>query len=195
MDYGGGYLGDPRGRAESIADTVRDGPMDTGFIAEVSMSDAVKNSSAGDYSTRALEELNHDVTVNAIESAPTSGDAWDAVRKARIIGGHATFLGGASALASVHPALAVLAMTPQGFITEAASKFFSLGPKRTGKNRFFDALRGDYFGTGSTLSRLNTSLWDVILPDEPEEEWSSSADDWPSLDSLRPSWALRRNDQ
>ena len=105
MNYGGGYLGDPRGRAEAIADTVRDGPMDTGFITEVSMSDAVKNASAGNYATRAQEELNQDVTVNAIRSAPTSGDAWEAVRKARIIGGHATFLGATSALASVHPAL------------------------------------------------------------------------------------------
>jgi len=195
MDYGGGYLGDPRGRAESIADTVRDGPRDTGFIAEVSMSDAVKKSSAGNYSTRAQEELTQDLTTEAIRSAPTSGDAWEAVRKARIIGGHATFLGGISALASVHPILAALSLVPQGFITEGASKFLSLGPKRTGKNRFFDALRGDYSGTGSTLSRLNASLWDAILPEEPEEEWSGNTDDWPSLDSLRPSWALRRNDE
>ena len=194
MDYSGGYLGDPRGRADAIADTVRDDHMDLDFKTEISLSDAVKNSSAGDYSTRALEELSHDVTVNAIESAPTSGDAWAAVRNARTLGSTATFLGGASALAGIHPALAVLSLTPQGFFTEGLAKI-GIGPKRTGKNRFFDALRGDYFGTGSTLSRVNASLWDALLPEEPEEEWSSSADDWPSLDSLRPDWALRINEQ
>ena len=75
MDYGGGYLGDPRGRAEAIADNVRDDHMDLDFKTEVSLSDAVKNSSAGGYATRAQEELSHDLTVNAIESSPTAGDA------------------------------------------------------------------------------------------------------------------------
>ena len=194
MDYGGGYLGDPRGRADAIADTVRDDHMDLDFKTEISLSDAVKNSSAGNYSTRAQEELTQDLTTEAIRSAPTAGDAWAAVRNARILGGTATFLGGASALAGIHPALAVLSLTPQGFFTEGLSKL-GIGPKRTGTNRFFVALRGDYFGTGSTLSRVNASLWDALLPEELEEELSSSADDWPSLDSLRPDWALRINEQ
>ena len=203
MDYGGGYLGDPRGRAEAIADNVRDDHVATDFITEISLSDAVKNSSSDDYSTRALEELSHDVTVNAIESAPTAGDAWAAVRNARsfitkpvrAIGSSATWLGGLSSLAAIHPALAVLSLVPQGFITEGASKFSSLGPKRTKTNRALDAMRGDYFLSGSTLDRVNNSLWDALLPEELEEEWSSSADDWPSLDSLRPDWALRINEQ
>ena len=203
MNYGGGYLGDPRGRAEAIADNVRDDHVATDFITEISLSDAVKNSSAGNYSTRAQEELSHDLTVNAIESAPTAGDAWAAVRNARsfitkpvrAIGSSATWLGGLSSLAAIHPALAVLSLVPQGFITEGASKFLSLGPKRTKTNRAFDAMRGDYFLSGSTLDRVNNSLWDALLPEELEEEWSSSADDWPSLDSLRPDWALRINEQ
>ena len=190
-----GYLGDPRGRADAIADSVRgDDHMDLDFKTEISLSDAVKNSSAGDYSTRALEELGYDLTTEAIRSAPTSGDAWAAVRSARALGSTATWLGGASALASIHPALALLSMVPQGFITEGASKFFSLGPKRTGTNRFFDALRGDYFSTGSTLSRVNASLWDALLPSqEEEEEYQTllSTGDWPSIDSMRPDWALR----
>ena len=203
MNYGGGYLGDPRGRAEAIADNVRDDHVATDFITEISLSDAVKNSSAGNYSTRAQEELSHDLTVNAIESAPTAGDAWAAVRNARsfitkpvrAIGSSATWLGGLSSLAAIHPALAVLSLVPQGFITEGASKFLSLGPKRTKTNRALDAMRGDYFLSGSTLDRVNNSLWDALLPEELEEEWSSSADDWPSLDSLRPDWALRINEQ
>ena len=202
MDYGGGYLGDPRGRAEAIADNVRDDHVATDFITEISLSDAVKNSSSDDYSTRALEELSHDVTVNAIESAPTAGDAWAAVRNARsfitkpvrAIGSSATWLGGLSSLAAIHPALAVLSLVPQGFITEGASKL-GFGPKRTKTNRALDAMRGDYFLSGSTLDRVNNSLWDALLPEELEEEWSSSADDWPSLDSLRPDWALRINEQ
>lgn len=202
MDYGGGYLGDPRGRAEAIADNVRDDHVATDFITEISLSDAVKNSSSDDYSTRALEELSHDVTVNAIESAPTAGDAWAAVRNARsfitkpvrAIGSSATWLGGLSSLAAIHPAIAALSLVPQGFFTEGAAKL-GFGPKRTKTNRAFDAMRGDYFLSGSTLDRVNNSLWDALLPEELEEEWSSSADDWPSLDSLRPDWALRRIDE
>ena len=186
MDYGGGYLGDPRGRAEAIADNVRDDHMDLDFKTEVSLSDAVKNSSSGNYSTRAQEELSHDLTVNAIESAPTAGDAWAAVKdarsfltkqgepyayqtglkKARTIGSSATWLGGLSSLAAIHPAIAALSLVPQGFITEGASKFLGLGPERTKTNRFFDAMRGDYFLSGSTLDRVNNSLWDLILPEE-----------------------------
>jgi len=202
VDYGGGYLGDPRGRSEAIADRVRDDHMDLDFKTEISLSDAVKNSSAGDYSTRAQEELSHDLTVNAIESAPTAGDAWAAVRNARsfitkpvrAIGSSATWLGGLSSLAAIHPALAVLSLVPQGFITEGASKFLSLGPKRTKTNRAFDALRGDYFLSGSTLDRVNNSLWDALLPEEDEEYQSlSSSGDWPDLP--RPDWALRINEQ
>ena len=198
MDYGGGYLGDPRGRSEAIADRVRDDHMDLDFKTEISLSDAVKNSSAGDYSTRAQEELSHDLTVNAIESAPTAGDAWAAVRNARsfitkpvrAIGSSATWLGGLSSLAAIHPALAVLSLVPQGFITEGASKFLSLGPKRTKTNRAFDALRGDYFLSGSTLDRVNNSLWDALLPEEDEEYQSlSRSGDWPVLP--RPDWALK----
>ena len=198
MDYGGGYLGDPRGRSEAIADRVRDDHMDLDFKTEISLSDAVKNSSAGNYSSRAQEELSHDLTVNAIESAPTAGDAWAAVRNARsfitkpvrAIGSSATWLGGLSSLAAIHPALAVLSLVPQGFITEGASKFLSLGPKRTKTNRAFDALRGDYFLSGSTLDRVNNSLWDALLPEEDEEYQSlSSSGDWPDLP--RPDWALK----
>ena len=186
MDYGGGYLGDPRGRAEAIADNVRDDHMDLDFKTEITLSDAVKNSSAGGYATRAQEELTQDLTNEAIRSAPTAGDAWGAVKnarsfltkeggpyayqtglkKVRTLGSSATYLSGLSALASIHPALAVLSLVPQGFITEGASKFFNLGPKRTGKNRFFDAMRGDYFLSGSTIDRANDSLWDLILPEE-----------------------------
>ena len=186
MDYGGGYLGDPRGRAEAIADNVRDDHMDLDFKTEVSLSDAVKNSSAGGYATRALEELTQDLTTEAIRSAPTAGDAWAAVRnarsfltkqgepyayqtglkKARTIGSSATWLGGLSSLAAIHPAIAALSLVPQGFITEGASKFLGLGPERTKTNRFFDAMRGDYFLSGSTLDRVNNSLWDLILPEE-----------------------------
>ena len=186
MDYGGGYLGDPRGRADAIADSVRgDDHVATDFITEISLSDAVKNSSAGNYSTRAQEELSHDLTVNAIESAPTAGDAWAAVRnarsfltkqgepyayqtglkKARTIGSSATWLGGLSSLAAIHPAIAALSLVPQGFFTEGAAKL-GLGPERTKTNRFFDAMRGDYFLSGSTLDRVNNSLWDLILPEE-----------------------------
>ena len=186
MDYGGGYLGDPRGRADAIADSVRgDDHVATDFITEISLSDAVKNSSSDDYSTRALEELSHDVTVNASESAPTAGDAWAAVRnarsfltkqgepyayqtglkKARTIGSSATWLGGLSSLAAIHPAIAALSLVPQGFFTEGAAKL-GLGPERTKTNRFFDAMRGDYFLSGSTLDRVNNSLWDLILPEE-----------------------------
>ena len=186
MDYGGGYLGDPRGRAEAIADNVRDDHMDLDFKTEVSLSDAVKNSSSGGYATRALEELTQDLTTEAIRSAPTAGDAWAAVRnarsfltkqgepyayqtglkKARTIGSSATWLGGLSSLAAIHPAIAALSLVPQGFITEGASKFLGLGPERTKTNRFFDAMRGDYFLSGSTLDRVNNSLWDLILPEE-----------------------------
>jgi hypothetical protein len=186
VDYGGGYLGDPRGRADAIADSVRgDDHVATDFITEISLSDAVKNSSAGNYSTRAQEELSHDLTVNAIESAPTAGDAWAAVRnarsfltkqgepyayqtglkKARTIGSSATWLGGLSSLAAIHPAIAALSLVPQGFFTEGAAKL-GLGPERTKTNRFFDAMRGDYFLSGSTLDRVNNSLWDLILPEE-----------------------------
>jgi len=186
MDYSGGYLGDPRGRAEAIADNVRDDHMDLDFKTEVSLSDAVKNSSAGGYATRAQEELAQDLTTEAIRSAPTAGDAWAAVRnarsfltkqgepyayqtglkKARTIGSSATWLGGLSSLAAIHPAIAALSLVPQGFITEGASKFLGLGPERTKTNRFFDAMRGDYFLSGSTLDRVNNSLWDLILPEE-----------------------------
>ena len=83
MDYSGGYLGDPRGRAEAIADTVRDDHMDLDFKTDISLSDAVKNSSSGGYATRALEELTQDLTTEAISSSPTAGDAWAAVKNAR----------------------------------------------------------------------------------------------------------------
>ena len=187
MDYyGGGYLGDPRGRAEAIADVVRDDvDMDLEFKTEISLSDAQKNSSAGSYSSRAQEELSNDLTQEAIRSAPTAGDAWGAVknarsfltkeggpyqyqsglRKTRAIGESATYLGGLSALSSVHPALAVLALTPQGFFTEGLAKI-GIGPSRTKSRRFFDAIRGDYFLSGSTLDRVNSSLWDLVLPEE-----------------------------
>ena len=186
MDYGGGYLGDPRGRADAIADSVRgDDHMDLDFKTEITLSDAVKNSSAGGYATRAQEELTQDLTSEAIRSSPTAGDAWGAVKnarsfltkeggpyayqtglkKVRTLGSSATYLSGLSALASIHPALAVLSLVPQGFITEGAAKL-GFGPKRTGKNRFFDAMRGDYFLSGSTIDRANNSLWDLILPEE-----------------------------
>ena len=169
--YGGATTG--QGIADAVRDAMRDDHVATDFITEISLSDAVKNSSSDDYSTRALEELSHDVTVNAIESAPTAGDAWAAVRNARsfitkpvrAIGSSATWLGGLSSLAAIHPAIAALSLVPQGFFTEGAAKL-GLGPERTKTNRFFDAMRGDYFLSGSTLDRVNNSLWDLILPEE-----------------------------
>ena len=182
--YGGATTG--QGIADAVRDAMRDDHVATDFITEISLSDAVKNSSSDDYSTRAQEELSQDLTTEAIRSAPTAGDAWAAVRnarsfltkqgepyayqtglkKARTIGSSATWLGGLSSLAAIHPALAVLSLVPQGFITEGASKFLGLGPERTKTNRFFDAMRGDYFLSGSTLDRVNNSLWDLILPEE-----------------------------
>ena len=181
--YGGATTG--QGIADAVRDAMRDDHVATDFITEISLSDAVKNSSSDDYSTRAQEELSQDLTTEAIRSAPTAGDAWAAVRnarsfltkqdkpyayqtglkKARTIGSSATWLGGLSSLAGIHPALAVLSLVPQGFITEGASKL-GFGPKRTKTNRFFDAMRGDYFLSGSTLDRVNNSLWDLILPEE-----------------------------
>ena len=204
--YGGARTGE--GIADAVRESMADDHMDLDFKTEISLSDAVKNSSAGGYATRAQEELTQDLSNEAIRSSPTAGDAWAAVKNARSflttdsslktarkIGGSATYLSGLSALASVHPALAVLSLVPQGLITEGAAKL-GFGPKRTGKNRFFDALRGDYFLSGSTLDRANNSLWDTLLPEEDDDYQSlSSTGDWPSIDDMRPDWALRINDQ
>ena len=182
--YGGARTGE--GIADAVRESMVDDNMDLDFKTEITLSDAVKNSSAGGYATRAQEELTQDLTSEAIRSSPTAGDAWAAVKnarsfltkqdkpyayqtglkKARTIGSSATWLGGLSSLAAIHPALAVLSLVPQGFITEGASKFLGLGPDRTKTTRFFDAMRGDYFLSGSTLDRVNNSLWDLVLPEE-----------------------------
>jgi len=213
--YGGARTGE--GIADAVRESMADDHMDLDFKTEITLSDAVKNSSTGGYATRAQEELTQDLSNEAIRSSPTAGDAWGAVKnarsfltkeggpyayqtglkKVRTLGSSATYLSGLSALASIHPALAVLSLVPQGLITEGAAKL-GFGPKRTGKNRFFDALRGDYFGTGSTLSRLNSGLWDALLPSYDEDDDYQtllSTGDWPSIDDMRPDWALRINDQ
>ena len=170
MDYSSGYLGDPRGRADAIADNVRDDHMNLDFKTEVSLSDAVKNSSSDDYSTRALEELSHDVTQEAIRSAPTAGDAWAAVRnarsfltkeptyktglrKARRIGSTATSLGALAAMWGISPIVALMGLAPQDVLGVSDSD-------------------------ESTLTRANRSLWDLVLPGS---DWDED-DDYELMD-------------
>ena len=168
MNYGGAYPGDPRGRAEAIADTVRDDHMDLDFKTEISLSDAVKNSSAGNYSTRAQEELTQDLTTEAIRSAPTAGDAWAAVRNARSfltkeggpyqyqkglkatrgIGSYVTGIKSLSAMWGIHPIVALMSLAPQNVLGVSDSD-------------------------ESTFTRANRGLWDFILPgsDWDEDDW------------------------
>jgi len=170
MDYyGGGYLGDPRGRVEAIADVVRDDvDMDLEFKTEIALSDAQKNSSAGSYSSRAQEELSNDLTQEAIRSAPTAGDAWAAVRNARSfltkeggpyqyqkglkatrgIGSYLTGAGALSAMWGIHPIVTLMSLAPQNVLGVSDSD-------------------------ESTFTRANRGLWDFILPGSVwnEEEW------------------------
>ena len=172
MNYGGAYPGDPRGRAEAIAANVRDDHMDLAFKTEISLSDAVKNSSAGGYATRAQEELTQDLTNEAIRSAPTAGDAWAAVRNARSfltkeggpyqyqkglkttrgIGSYLTGAGALSAMWGIHPIVTLMSLAPQNVLGVSDSD-------------------------ESTFTRANRGLWDFILPGsdwEEEDYWKIS---------------------
>jgi hypothetical protein len=150
-----------------------DDHMDLDFKTEVSMSDAVKNSSSNDYSTRALEELSHDATQEAIRSAPTAGDAWAAVRNARSfltkeggpyqyqkglkatrgIGSYLTGGGALSAMWGIHPIVALMSLAPQNVLGVSDSD-------------------------ESTFTRANRGLWDFILPGS---DWDED-DDWKLLE-------------